>query len=222
MSSPSLCTLFERLPDPRAASGRRYPLSAILTLASVAMLSGARSLYSIAQFGRDHGPSLAVALGFTKGKTPCCSSLHYLFKALDVSGFEAAIRRWMTGRRESGWRAIAIDGKRLRGTQGDELPGVHLLAAFEHEAAAVVGQLSVEASTNEHHAALALLDLIDVEDATVTGDAMFCQRDLSEKVLEKKGTISGRSRTISRSSKRRSSTRSRASTTHRLRRVNSG
>ena len=186
------------------------------------MLSGARSLYAIAQFGRDHGPSFARALGFAKGKTPCCSSLHYLFKALDVTAFEAAIQRWLAGRITQGWRAIAIDGKRLRGTQGDQVPGVHLLAVFEHEAQATLGQMAVASSTNEHKAALALLDLIDIEDATLTGDAMFCQRDLSQKVLEKKGNTSGRSRTISISSERRSPTRSRVSTTPGRPRVNAG
>jgi len=57
-------------------------LQAILTLTSVAMLSGARSLYAIAQFGRDYGPQ------FAKGKTPCCTALHYLFKRLNPAEFE--------------------------------------------------------------------------------------------------------------------------------------
>lgn len=225
MSGASLSALFEQVVDPRAASGRRYPLPAILTLTTVAMLSGARSLYAIAQFGRDRGPSFARALGFATGKTPCCSSLHYLFKALDGRAFESAIRRWLAGRadlRGSGWRAMSIDGKTLRGTQGDQLPGVHLLAAFAHEAKAAIGQMRVDAKTNEHKAALQLLELIDVEGAVVTGDAMFCQRDLSSKIKEKKGITSGRSRTISPNSKRPSPMRSRVNKTRRSRRVNVG
>lgn len=54
------------VPDPRHASGRRFPLQAILMLTSVAMLSGVRSLYAIAQFGRDYGPELAKAMGFER------------------------------------------------------------------------------------------------------------------------------------------------------------
>lgn len=183
----SLWEAFGEVPDPRQASGRRYPLQAILTLTSVAMLAGARSLYAIAQFGRDYGPDFARAMGFAKGVTPCCTALHYLFVDLPPTAFERAIQRWLRSQRKTGWRAVALDGKTLRGTQGDQLPGVHLLAAYAHEAGAVLGQLSVASKTNEHKAALRLLNLIPLKDTILTGDAMFCQRDVSGKVLGKGG-----------------------------------
>src|SRR5688500_9314643 len=103
-SSISLWESFADVPDPRNASGRRHPLAAILTLTSVAILSGARSLYAIAQFGRDRGAAFAAALGFTRAVPPCCATLHYLFKALDRPAFERAIRRWARGRCDAaGW-----------------------------------------------------------------------------------------------------------------------
>ncbi len=73
-----------------------------------------------------------------------------------------------------------------------------MLAAFDHEVKAVIGQMRVHGKTNEHKAALALLDVIEVEGSVVTGDAMFCQRDLSRKIKSKKGITSGRSRRINR------------------------
>ena len=72
-----------------------------MTLTSVAMLSGARSLYAIAQFGRDYGSDLAKAMGFEKGKTPCGTVPHYLFIGLDVDPFERAIGRWLGGRKKA-------------------------------------------------------------------------------------------------------------------------
>ncbi len=45
----------------------------------------------------------------------------------------------------------------------------------------------MDAKTNEHKAALELLDLIPIKDKLVTGDAMFCQRDLSRKIRQKQG-----------------------------------
>ena len=186
------------------------------------MVSGARSLEAIARSGRDRGGRLAGALGFTRQRTPCPATVHHVVKRLDAGLFESALQRWLRSRQDAGWRAVSTDGKRRRGTQGHQLPGVHLLAAYEHASKAVIGQPSVESSTNAHQAALALLGLIDVEGATVTGDAMFRQRDLSQEVLEKKGIISGRSRTTRTSSKRRSSTRSRVMTTPPLHRVNAG
>lgn len=183
----SLWEALGKVPDPRSRLGRRHPLRAILTLTAVAILSGARSLNAIAQFGRDRGASFALVLGFTRDATPCCATLHYLFKRLDIKAFDRAINRWLGGRIKQGWRAVSVDGKTLRGTQGHEVAGVHVLAAYCHEAGAVLAQIQVKSSTNEHKTALRMLDLIPVEGKVVTGDAAFCQRDLSQKVLEKGG-----------------------------------
>ncbi len=188
----SLLEAFGQVPDPRDAQGRRHPLPAILALAAVAMLSGARSLYAIAQFGRDRGQAFAAALGFTRDVPPCCSTLHYLFAALDRKAFERAIRRWTARRAAAGWESMSLDGKTLRGTQGHEVPGVHLLAAYAHEAQVVLDQIPVDAKTNEHKTALQMLDLIPLEGKLVMGDAMFCQRDLSRKIRKKGGIGSGR------------------------------
>jgi hypothetical protein len=185
--SISLVEAFTAVPDPRKRSGQRHPLQAVLTLTTVAMLSGCRSLYAIAQFGRDRGAEFAHELGFTREQTPCCTTLHYLFAALDRTAFEDAIRRWLNGQQERGWTAVSIDGKTLRGTQGHEIAGIHLLAAYAHEARLVLEQIPVKATTNEHKTALQLLNLIPVKDKVVIGDAMFCQRDLSRKISRKGG-----------------------------------
>ena len=73
-TSISLFDFFSSVPDPRAASGKRHPLNAVLTLCSVAMLCGCRSLFAIAQFGRDRGQHFAASLGFTRQTTPCCNA----------------------------------------------------------------------------------------------------------------------------------------------------
>jgi len=152
------------------------------------MLCGCRSLYSIAQFGRDRGKEFAAALGFTRQSTPCCTTLHYLFTALDKVAFEDALARWSGAAAAArGWSTVSFDGKTLRGSTDVQLPGVHLLAAYAHEAGIVLRQLPVDAKTNEHKAALELLDLIPVKGKLIVGDAMFCQRDLSRKIRAKQG-----------------------------------
>ena len=183
----SLYEAFAEVPDPRDSSGRRHPLQAVLTLTSVAILSGCRSLYAIAQFGRDRGQAFASELGFTHKQTPCCATLHYLFTRLDRQKFERAIQSWLAVQRTQGWKTLSIDGKTLRGTQGHEVPGVHVLAAYAHETKQVLAQIPVDRKTNEHKTALQLLNMVPLKDKVVLGDAMFCQRDLSVKISKKGG-----------------------------------
>ena len=66
-----------------------------------AMLSGARSLYAIAQWGREH-PQLAGSLGFRREQTPCVATLHHVFRRLDVDAFEAVLGRWAQNAWEMG------------------------------------------------------------------------------------------------------------------------
>jgi hypothetical protein len=186
MERMSLWELFGSLADPRHASGRRHGLGSLLTHAAVAMLGGARSLEAIAQFGRDRGESFAAAMGYTHRPLPCKATFHNVFKALGVTTFEKTLARWLAGRSAHGWRKLSIDGKALRGVTGEQLPGVHLLAAYAHETQSALGQLRVDAKTNEHKAALELLDILPVQGKLVMGDAAFCQRDLSRKVLKKR------------------------------------
>ena len=135
----SLREVLAQVPDPRQTRGRRHPLAAVLALAVCAMLGGCRSLYAMAQWGRDH-PELAQALGFTRERTPCVATLHHVFRRLDAAAFEAALSQWALAALPEGAAALAVDGKALRGLHGDELPGVRLVAAYAVGAGLVVGQ----------------------------------------------------------------------------------
>ena len=130
MTSTSLREVFGSLADPRQASGRRHPLAAILTHATVAMLAGARSLEAIAQFGRDRGTAFAAAVGYRRVDLPCKATFHNVFKVLPAGAFEQTLRSWLHGRRRAGWRSLSVDGKTLRGATGEQLPEMHLLAAY--------------------------------------------------------------------------------------------
>ena len=123
--------------DPRKPKGVRHPLPAVLALSVCAMLSGARSLYAIAQWGREH-PQLAQSMGFSREQTPCVATLHHVFRRLDADAFEAALGRW--AQECLGEAVIAIDDKALRGIHGRELPGVRLVAAYAGESGLVLGQ----------------------------------------------------------------------------------
>lgn len=188
----SLYEVFGEIPDPRHRRGTVYSLASVLTLIATAMLCGARSLAAIAQWGRDYN-DLAPLLGFSRRtrdgrryRTPCISELHTLLAALGAAAFEAALTRWILaqGVAELPERVMSIDGKALRGSQGHQLPGVHLLAAYCLDLEAVVAQLRVPGKTNEHKTALELLKVLPLEGTLVTGDAAFTQRDFCAAVIE--------------------------------------
>ena len=136
----SLYHALSRVPDHRKARGKVYPLTALLTFAATAMLCGSRSLYAIAQWGRDQERGFLVLLGLTRAKSPCVATLHRVFTKLDPDAFEGALRHWADSNLPAGEAAIAVDGKTLRGIHGEELPGVVLIAAYEHSAGLVLGQ----------------------------------------------------------------------------------
>jgi len=187
MPALSLVEVLSSVPDPRSRKGRVHPLPAVLSLTVVAILAGMRSLEAIAQFGRDHGPPLAHALGFTRGKTPGKSALSKLFRRLDIDAFEEALSRWLLSRQRQGWEAVAVDGQTLKGSADGEAPGVHLLTAYVPAAAAVLKQVRVDAKTNEHKAALRLLGVLPLQGKVVTGDAMFTHRDVAEEIRARGG-----------------------------------
>ncbi len=135
---PWLLDVLAEVPDPRRR-GVRLPLPAILTLAVCAMLGGARSLYAMAQWGREH-PELTQTLGFDREKTPCVATPHYLFRRLDVDAFEVALSQGVKKAMREGDQAIALDGRVLRGIHGEEIPGVRLVAAYAHESGLALAQ----------------------------------------------------------------------------------
>jgi hypothetical protein len=191
----SLYEVFSRIPDPRHRRGTVYSLASVLTLVATAMLCGCRSLAAIAQWGHDYN-DLAPHLGFSRRtgdgahyRTPCTSELHTLLAAVGATEFEAALTRWILaqGLTDLPARVMAIDGKTLRGSQGHQLAGVHLLAAYCPDVEAVVAQLRVPGKTDEHKTALELLKILPLKGTLSTGDAAFTQRDFCEAVIEGEG-----------------------------------
>jgi hypothetical protein len=115
---PSLLAAFARVPDARSRHGRRYPLRALLTLATAAMLCGARSLYAIAQWGRLQPEAVRCAFGFKGPQMPGVTKLHYVFKRLEVDRFEQELQAWAAQALDGGRQQLVLDGKALRGSQG--------------------------------------------------------------------------------------------------------
>jgi hypothetical protein len=188
MIAATLYDALAHLPDPRSRHGIRHPLPAVMGLVALAMLMGRTSLIGIARFGRQHGAPLAWALGFRRGKTPAVSTLSRTPRRFDAEQLEAMLAQWVRGRIDpDACEQISLDGKTLRGSRDGEIPGQHLVAAWAPAVRAVLAQIRVDAKTNEHKAALELRGILPVEGKLVSGDAMFCQRDLAGKAIVGQG-----------------------------------
>jgi predicted transposase YbfD/YdcC len=173
-----LLPVLAAVPDPRARRGVRHKLAAILGLALCAVLAGARSFTAIAEWAADTDQATRDAFGVT-GVVPCESTFRRTLQTLDADALDQAAGGWAQqrtapapGRR----RAVAVDGKTLRGSGVAGGPGRHLLAALDHEHGVVLGQADVEAKTNEIPMFTTLLDHIDLAGAVITADALHAQR----------------------------------------------
>ena len=154
MSTTTLFDALAAIPDHRTKKGRRFPLATILTIALAAMLSGADDLMAIFRWGRRLSPQALQALGASKKRrrAPCHATYHYVFQALSADDLRAALGVLVNT--EDGLGHVAIDGKRLRGSQHDNSPhlqkrGVHMLHAFSTKLQAVVGSLVVPPDSGE-------------------------------------------------------------------------
>jgi hypothetical protein len=180
--------------DPRKARGKRESLAAILALAVAATLCGAQSYQAIADWGRNHGLSMARALGFTRKKTPCAATFCNLFRRLDRQGFEQALARWAEAVMQAlptpkgTLEAIAIDGKTLRGSKRQGAIDVHLLSALSHRLGLTLYQHAVPEKTNEIGALPEVLSGLLLEGRVVTVDALLCQREIAQAVRARGGT----------------------------------
>ena len=184
----SLIELLGELQDPRDPRGVQYPLVPVLALCLVSILAGHTGFAAIAQFGRLRQQRLGHALGFKNGKMPCANTISLLLRDLDANHLDRIIGIWLTSRHAAGWNHIALDGKTACGSRDGDVPGTHLLAAYVPQASAVIAQMRVEATTNEHKTALRLLGVLPpLAGAVVTADAMFTHRDVCQKVLNKNG-----------------------------------
>jgi hypothetical protein len=187
-AAATLMELLEGLDDPRGARGKRHPLPALLGLAVVAMLAGQTGYEAIVQYGKERGWPLLQALGFTRRRGLCKATYSRVFRRIDVAAFEAAVARWIGARLGPGdARHLALDGKSLRGSREGGTPAAHLVAAYAPDVEAVVGQVRVDAKTNEHKAALELLGVLPLRGRVVTADAMFTHRDVCAAVVGRGG-----------------------------------
>jgi predicted transposase YbfD/YdcC len=178
---------FKDMPDHRQAGKVIYPLDEILLLCLLAVLAGAEAFTDIARFGEKKLDLLRRFRPFKDG-TPAHDHLGDIFATLDAQAFQRCFVAWISALTKTPAEVIAIDGKTLRRSyqkKGSKEP-IHMVSAFAARQRLVMGQVAVAEKSNEIVAIPALLDMMSIEGAVVTIDAMGCQRAIARKIIDKK------------------------------------
>jgi predicted transposase YbfD/YdcC len=183
-TKPGFLQAFDELKDPRSRACA-HRLDELLLVALCAITSGADSWVTVVEWGRMKLDWLRCWLPFANG-IASHDTFSRVFSLLDAKRFEACFVGWMQQLCPAlQGQLIAIDGKSMRGSHDGGLGMVHLVSAWHHGAGLVLGQVRTAAKSNEITAIPELLDALDVRGATITIDAVGCQRAIVEKIVEK-------------------------------------
>lgn len=176
---------FNDMPDRRQPGKVIYPLDEILLLCLLAVLAGAEAFTDIARFGEKKLDLLRRFRPFAHG-TPAHDHLGDIFATLDAPAFQRCFVAWVATLTKTSAEVVAIDGKTSRrsGKKGSKEP-IHMVSAFAARQRLVMGQIAVAEKSNEIVAIPALLDMMAIEGAVVTIDAMGCQRTIAKKIKDK-------------------------------------
>jgi predicted transposase YbfD/YdcC len=178
---------FAKLKDPRRAHRRLHLLQDILVIALCAVIAGAQDWQEVETFGRKRHDWLKRFLRLPHG-IPAHDTFERVFDRLAPQAFHNCFQGWVQAVGQAlRIKHVAIDGKTLRGSGTAKLGPLHLVSAWATAQRLSLGQVAVDAKSNEITAIPALLDLLDVHGALVTIDAMGCQKAIAQKVIDRGG-----------------------------------
>lgn len=160
-----------------------------------AILCGRRGYSAIAEWIHSQPVETWHLLGFTR-RPPKLGAFRDLLMALAPPVMERILGKWVGGVLEQAGlegigdeelAAVALDGKSLRGTLAGHERAVHLLSLLDQRTGFTLSQMEVDGKTNEHKAALEILKTLVLKGRVITGDAIFCQRDLCQQIIDDDG-----------------------------------
>ena len=181
---------FSELTDPR----RRvvtYPLINIVTIALCAVISGADDFVAIAEYGEQKKDWLSQFLNLSAG-IPSHDRFNAILGALKPSEFEKCLLNWIAALHEiSDGQIVAIDGKTLRRSfdAASSKSAIHMVSAWATANHISLGQVVVDAKSNEITAIPKLLEALELSGTVVTIDAMGCQRSIVRQICREEGRV---------------------------------
>jgi predicted transposase YbfD/YdcC len=180
----SIPKYFCTLKDPRRRHRRLHLLQDIIVIALCAVIAGAQDWQEVETFGRKRQDWLKRFLRLPNG-VPSHDTFERVLDRINPQAFQACFREWVGAVSEAlRIKHVAIDGKTLRGSGSARLGPLHLVSAWATAQRLTLGQVAVEEKSNEITAIPALLELLDLQGALVTLDAMGCQKTIAQKIVD--------------------------------------
>jgi predicted transposase YbfD/YdcC len=178
---------FGDLEDPRIDRTKLHKLVDILVIAICAVIAGADNWEDVEEFGKAKLEWFKTFLELANG-VPSHDTFNRVFARLDPKQFQACFMRWMMAVSEIlGGQVIAMDGKVVRRSQdkGIGKAAIDMVSAWAKANHLVLGQVKVDEKSNEITAIPQLLEALEVAGCIVTVDAMGCQTEIAEKIIER-------------------------------------
>ena len=162
--------------DHRAQDNQRYSVAEIIFLTVVGIFADCSNWKEIEQFGKSTISLLREYLPYKEG-TPSDDTLRRFFRILDSDSLSESLSLWLKASLNIDCKdsTIALDGKSLCGSKNANQRAIHTISAYLCKDKITLMQKQVDSKSNEITAAPELLDIIDINGAVVTGDAMMCQ-----------------------------------------------
>jgi hypothetical protein len=186
MEPASILAYFSKIADPRVSRSRLHPLSSMLVLSLCAVVCGANSFVEIELFGKSREKWLRSFLDFPNG-IPSHDTLGRVFAMLNSKQLQRAFVEWTQAiSTVTNGEVVAIDGKTLRRSfeKAGERVFVHMVSAWSACNQLVLGQVRTDEKSNEITAIPRLLELLELKGCLVTIDAMGCQKEIAQKIID--------------------------------------
>lgn len=179
---------FEALNDPRTGNAGLHDLHELLFIALCTVLSGGRGATDMARFAAAKEPFLRGFLKLENG-LPSHDTFSRLFRLLDPEQFRTVFQRFMARFSETVQGVIAIDGKLLRRSfdRASNKSALHMVSAWGCDQRLVLAQIATDAKSNEITAVPKLLEMLSLKGTIVTVDALNCQREIAQKIIDQGG-----------------------------------
>ena len=184
MTETTISKAFSDLTDPRKSA--KHPFINILTIAICAIISGCDNFNAMEEYAKSKIKWFRKFLDLTYG-IPSHDTFNDVLNRLNPHEFHEAFTRWITELSKQKEGIIALDGKVMRRTldKASGMSATHLVNAWSVENNFCLGQIKASEKSNEITAIPILLNLLDINGATITTDAMGCQFKIADQIIEK-------------------------------------